>query len=135
VGGCLLGTAAIFSAEVSSADAALFMLSTSLSRDLYQRFLRPEATDAAVLRAARLAAIAGGALGVIIALLRDGDRYLTIFYSIPSVSLFVRWSRGFTTARRARSGLPPSAPEATLLAVRTGGQVMEYGLRRSWGWR
>ena len=56
----LLGLAAVFSAEVSSADAGLFMLSTSLSKDLYKGFLRPEAPDRDVLRAARGAAIVGG---------------------------------------------------------------------------
>ncbi|MDX1395262.1 MAG: sodium:solute symporter family protein, partial [Gemmatimonadota bacterium] len=60
----LLGLAAVLSAEISSADAILFMLSTSLSKDLYKRFVAPEATDAQVLRVARGAAIAGGALGV-----------------------------------------------------------------------
>ena len=49
----LLGLAAVFSAEVSSADAGLFMLSTSLSKDLYKGFLRPEAESAQVLRVAR----------------------------------------------------------------------------------
>ena len=66
VGGLLL--AAIFSAEVSAADAVLFMLSTSLSQDLYRRFINPAATDGQVLRVARLAAVAGGALGILIAL-------------------------------------------------------------------
>ncbi|GIT51214.1 MAG: hypothetical protein Ct9H300mP15_14270 [Gemmatimonadota bacterium] len=33
-----LGLAAVFSAEVSSPDAILFMLSTSLSKDLYKRY-------------------------------------------------------------------------------------------------
>src|SRR5262249_9531256 len=37
-----LGLAAVFSAEVSAADAVLFMLSTSLSQDLYKRVLSPE---------------------------------------------------------------------------------------------
>ena len=45
-----LGLAAVFAAEVSSADAVLFMLATSLSQDLYRRFLRPGATDAQLLR-------------------------------------------------------------------------------------
>ena len=49
--GCF-GVAALFSAEVSSADAVLFMLSTSLSRDVFHRFLRPDADDRAVLRVA-----------------------------------------------------------------------------------
>ncbi|HSM59838.1 MAG TPA: sodium:solute symporter family protein, partial [Longimicrobiales bacterium] len=41
-----LGLAAVFSAEVSSADAVLFMLSTSLSKDLYKRYVAPDAPDA-----------------------------------------------------------------------------------------
>jgi Na+/proline symporter len=44
VGG--LALAALFAAEISTADAVLFMLSTSFSRDLYQRFLRPGARTA-----------------------------------------------------------------------------------------
>ena len=34
-----LGLAAVFSAELSAADAVLFMLTTSLSQDLYKRFV------------------------------------------------------------------------------------------------
>ncbi|HSF20281.1 MAG TPA: sodium:solute symporter family protein [Vicinamibacteria bacterium] len=85
-----LGLAAIFSAEVSSADAILFMLATSLARDLYGRFVRPTAGDAEVLRVARLAAIAGGLLGIGIALLFESViQTLSIFYALLSVSLFV----------------------------------------------
>ena len=40
-----LGLAAVFSAEVSAADAVLFMLATSLSQDLYKRFVNPAASD------------------------------------------------------------------------------------------
>jgi SSS family solute:Na+ symporter len=57
-----LGLAALFSAEVSTADTILFMLSTSLSQDLYRRWIRPGATDRQVLRVARLAAVGGGIL-------------------------------------------------------------------------
>jgi len=126
-----LGLAAIFSAEVSSADAALFMLSTSLSRDLYRRFLRPQASDASVLRAARLAALAGGALGVVIALVFETViATLTIFYSVLSVSLFVPVVAGLhyrkTGSVEALAAI--GAGVATLLAVhlRTGGQG--YGI-------
>ncbi len=52
----LIGTvalAAVFSAEVSTCDAILFMLSTSLSQDLYKRFVNRQASDAQVLRVAR----------------------------------------------------------------------------------
>ena len=100
----LLGLAAVFSAEVSSADAGLFMLSTSLSKDLYKGFLRPEATSGQVLRVARGAAIAGGALAVLLALcLESVIASLTIFYSILSVSLFVPVAAGLHSRR---SGVP-----------------------------
>ncbi len=86
----LLGLAAVFSAEVSSADAGLFMLSTSLSKDLYQSVLRPSATDAEVLRAARRAAVVGAVLSMLLALVLESVvASLTVFYSILSVSLFV----------------------------------------------
>jgi SSS family solute:Na+ symporter len=85
-----LGLAAVFSAEVSSADAILFMLATSLSQDLYRRFVNPGASDALVLKVARGAAIAGGALGVTIAVVAPSViGALSIFYSLLSVSLFV----------------------------------------------
>ncbi len=87
--GCL-GLAAIFSAEVSSADAVLFMLATSLSRDLYLRFVRPDASDADVLRVARGAALAGGLLGVVLAIAFETIiGALTVFYSFLSVLFFV----------------------------------------------
>ena len=42
-----IGLAAVFSAELSAADAVLFMLTTSLSQDFYKRFVRPDASEAA----------------------------------------------------------------------------------------
>ena len=47
------------------------MLSTSLSKDLYKGYLRPEASDVQVLRVARLGAIVGGLLGIVLALLLE----------------------------------------------------------------
>src|SRR5206468_7635080 len=85
-----LGLAAVVSAEISTADAILFMLATSLSQDLYRRFPRPDASDAQVLRVARLAAVAGGMLGVGLAIVAPTViDALTVFYSLLSVSLFV----------------------------------------------
>ncbi len=112
-----LGLAAIFSAEVSSADAILFMLATSLSKDLYQRFLAPEASDGEVLRVARLAAVAGGLLGVLLALAFESViSALTVFYSILSVTLFVPVIAGLHTRR-------VGAPEA-LSAICSGVPVL-----------
>jgi SSS family solute:Na+ symporter len=85
-----LALAAVFSAEISSADAILFMLSTSLAEDIYRRFVRPDATDGEVLRMARIAAVAGGTAGIGLAIvLPSVIGSLSIFYTLLSVSLFV----------------------------------------------
>jgi SSS family solute:Na+ symporter len=96
-----VGLAAIFSAEVSAADALLFMLATSFSQDLYKRFFRPDADDASVLWCARMAAIAGAALAVVIAILvaEDVVDALSIFYTLLGVSLFVPVVAGLFTRR------------------------------------
>lgn len=99
-----LGLAALFSAEVSSADAILFMLATSLSQDLYRGFLRPGATDRQVLKVARLAAVGGGALGVGIAIVSPTViGALAVFYSLLSVSLFVPVAVGAIDRRTGRA--------------------------------
>ncbi len=112
----LLGTlalAAVFSAEISSADALLFMLATSLSKDLYKRFLRPEAGDRQVLFVARVAAVSGGALAMFLALaLPTVIEALTIFYALLGVSLFVPVVAGLYSRR-------PGVPEA-LAAIGAG---------------
>ncbi|MDQ2889600.1 MAG: sodium:solute symporter family protein [Gemmatimonadota bacterium] len=84
------GLAAVFSAELSAADAVLFTLTTSLSQDLYKRFLKPQASDSEQLRVTRLTAVAGGAGGVGVALVAGGVvSALSVFYTIMGVSLFV----------------------------------------------
>lgn len=120
-----LGLAALFSAEVSTADAILFMLSTSLSQDLYRRFLRPAATDQQVLRVARGAAVAGGVLGVGLALLAQTIiGTLSFFYSVLGVCLFVPVLAGLFV-RRFR------APEA--LAAIGGGMLVMLALQLTVG--
>jgi SSS family solute:Na+ symporter len=99
-----LTLAALYSAEVSTCDAILFMLATSLSQDLYKRFLRPDASDRRLLLVARLASVAGGIGGVVLALqLRTVVDALSIFYSLLGVSLFVPVLGGLYTRR---SGTP-----------------------------
>ncbi len=119
-----LGLAAVFSAELSSADAILFMLSTSLSEDLYKRHVRPDADDRQVLRVARAAAVAGGALGVFLAVvLPSVIDSLSIFYSLLSVTLFVPVVAGLYSRR-------PGVPEA--LAAIAGG-IGALTAARLWG--
>ena len=121
-----LGLAAIFSAEVSSADAILFMLATSLSKDLYQRFVRPEASDADVLRVARVAAFLGGVLGVLIAVRFETIvGALSIFYSLLSVSLFVPVVAALHTRRagapEAIAAIGSGVPALLAVHLLTGG--------------
>lgn len=85
-----LALAAVFSAEVSTCDAILYMLSTSSSKDLYQRFINPSATSEQVLTVARTAAVIGGVAGMLLAIqLATIVDALSIFYSLMSATLFV----------------------------------------------
>ncbi len=130
-----IGLAAVFSAEVSSADAILFMLSTSLSEDLYKRFVRPDADDRTVLRVARLAAVFGGGAAVLLALgIPSVIGALSVFYSFLSVSLFVPVIAGLHSRR-------PGTPEAlaaiaggvvTVLAARLVGITGDYAWYATW---
>jgi SSS family solute:Na+ symporter len=95
-----LALAAVFSAEVSTCDAILFMLATSWSKDLYQRFLRPAATPDQVLLVARLAAVVGGTAGMGLAvLLPTVADALTVFYSLLGASLLVPVIGALVSAR------------------------------------
>jgi SSS family solute:Na+ symporter len=108
-----LGTltlAAIFSAEVSTADAVLFMLTTSIGKDLYKGLLRPGASDEQLLRFTRWCAVGCGAAGAVCALLLETViGALTIFYSIITAVFFLPvvtglyWSR--VTARAALASI------------------------------
>jgi SSS family solute:Na+ symporter len=103
VGG--IGLAAVFSAELSAADAVLFMLTTSLSQDFYRRFVNPGATDGQVLRVTRMTAVVAGALGVLVAIVaEDVIDALTIFYTLMAVGLFVPILAGLFTVRPSPAG-------------------------------
>ncbi len=85
-----LGLAAAFTTDVNTADAVLFMLSTSLAQDLYRGFLNRNASDAQVLKVARGAAVAAGFFGVGLAIaLGSVVNSITIFYTLLSVCLTV----------------------------------------------
>ena len=95
-----LGLAAVFSAEVSAADAVLFMLTTSLGQDLYKRVVAPHASDQAVLRVTRVTAFLAGGLATALAVVSPSViGALSIFYTLLSVSLFVPLLAGLFTTR------------------------------------
>jgi SSS family solute:Na+ symporter len=84
----LLTLAAVFSAEVSAIDAILFMLSSSLSVDLYKAYLKPSAADRDLLFVSRIAAVFGAFLGVLLAIeLPSIISALQIFYTLMAVAL------------------------------------------------
>ncbi len=114
-----LGLAALFSAEVSSSDAILFMLATSLSQDLYRRFVNPDASDRRMLAVARGAAIAGGVLGTAIAIVAVSiEAVLAVFYTLLTVSLFVPVLAGLYTRRvGSREALGAIAAGVSLFVV------------------
>jgi SSS family solute:Na+ symporter len=120
-----LALAAVFSAEVSTCDAILFMLATSLSQDLYKQFINPGADDRTLLLVARGAALAGGLFGVFLAIqLPTVIGALSIFYSLLGVSLFVPVIGGLYTRR---AGMPEAfaaiaAGMAVLLSLQLSGR-------------
>ena len=119
-----LALAAVFSTEVDTCDAILFMISTSASQDVYRRFLNPVATDAQLLRVARMTAVAGGAAGVVLAIvLQTVIGALTIFYSLLVVTLFVPIIGGLYSQRAGSvSALAAiAAGVATMFVMRLGG--------------
>jgi len=114
LGGLLLG--ALFSAELSAADAVLFMLTTSLSKDLYKTFIRPDADDKSLLRVARLTAVGCGVIGAGLAIwFGSVIAALKIFYTLLAAALLLPLVSGLYSRRvTARAAIA-----ATLISVAT----------------
>jgi SSS family solute:Na+ symporter len=118
-----LALAAVFSTEVDTCDAILFMISTSVSKDLFQRYVRPTSSDRELLAVARMSAVAGGALGVLLSVyLSTIVQAMTVFYSLLGVSLFVPVLGGLYSRRagQAEALAAIMAGIVTLLVVRFG---------------
>jgi SSS family solute:Na+ symporter len=125
-----LALAAVFSTEVDTCDAILFMLSTSASKDLYKRFINPAATDAHLLRVGRGSAIAGGAIGVLLSIwLQTVIGAITVFYSLLVVTLFVPVIGGLYV-RKAGSREAIAAVGAGVMTL----LVVRFGVAGSYPW-
>lgn len=110
--------AAVVSAELSSADAVLFMLSTSMSRDFYQRFWRPDVDDRGLLRAGRSAAIVGLVAAVLLALqIPSILAGLGTFYAILVAALTVPLVAGVYFGRVDRRGAQAALAVSLLVAT------------------
>jgi solute:Na+ symporter, SSS family len=116
-----LTVASVFAAEVSAADAVMFMLSTSLSQDLYRRFMAPAADDARLVQIARwsagVAAAAGLGMALVLPTVVDA---LKIFYSVLTVALFVPVVGGLLWAR------PTSAEALSSMAIGLSAMLVSY---------
>lgn len=127
-----LALAALFAAEISTADAVLFMLATSLSRDLYRAFLHPEADDARLLRVSRLTSVGAGLLGVGLAiLLPTVVDALKTFYGILTATLFVPLVAGLWSARPG-AGHARAAVIVSLLVVLAGRVLLSGSPTAAW---
>ncbi len=105
-----LALAAIFAAEVSTADAVLYMLATSISKDLYKTFIRPDLSEEALLSASRTITVGCGVVGVLLAVLLPNIlTALQIFYTLMSVSLTAPLVFGLFSKRAASQGAFVSA--------------------------
>jgi SSS family solute:Na+ symporter len=128
-----LGIAAVFSAEISAADAVLFMISTSLTQDVYRRFVDPVATESRLLSVARGAALASGIAAITLAVvIPTVIGALSIFYTLLTVSLFVPVLAGLWTDR-GRVPAALSAIAAGILVALLATFLDGHG-RRSWDW-
>lgn len=97
--------AAIFAAEVSTADTVLYMLATSISKDLYKTFLRPDASDEELLSCSRKVTIICGLLGILIAhFMANIITALSIFYSLMTVSLAAPFLFGLFNKKASAKG-------------------------------
>lgn len=105
-----LALAAIFAAEVSTADAVLYMLSTSFTKDLYKTFFNPAVSEEKLLKVGRLVTFGGGILGVVMALFMPNIiTALQIFYSLMSVSLAAPFLCGLFSDKASVKGAFASA--------------------------
>ena len=96
--------AAILSAEVSSADAVLFMIATSLSRDVLEPLFRGKLTDRERLALARRSALGAGALSILLAnWFQSILSALSFFYSLLTLTLFVPLVAGLFWRRPGQS--------------------------------
>ena len=99
-----LALAAIFSAEISAADAVLYMITTSFTKDLYKSFINPNVSDESLIKGSRFVTVMAGIIGIGLAIvLPNVISALSIFYSLMSVSITAPLLFGLFTKRSSAS--------------------------------
>lgn len=106
-----IALAAVFAAEISTADAVLYMLTTSITNDIFKTFVKPKMTDAELLKTSRVVTFVAGVLGVGMSLILPNIiTALSIFYTLMSVSLTAPLLFGLFSTR-------PSAAAASVSTI------------------
>ncbi|MBU2700818.1 SSS family solute:Na+ symporter [Sporomusaceae bacterium BoRhaA] len=122
--------AAIFSAEVSAADAVLYMITTSFTQDIYKTFINPAISDKRLLSLSRVVTAAAGLIGALLALLLpDIITALSIFYSLMSVSLTAPLLFGLFSKRPSTTAAFASALSGIVLT----GVLQFFNAGKGWG--
>ena len=113
-----LALAAIFSAEVSAADAVLYMITSSATKDLYKTFINPNVSDIKLLKVGRFVAVVAGVIGVMVAIvLPNIITALSIFYSLMSISLTAPMLFGLFSKRPTTTAAFVSAISGIVIAI------------------
>lgn len=118
-----LALAAIFSAEISAADAVLYMITSSFTKDIYKSFIKPDISDEKLLRNSRVVTVVAGCIGVGMAIiLPNVISALSIFYSLMSVSLTAPLLFGLFSKRPSTTAAFVSAIAGIITTV-----VLQFG--------
>ncbi len=93
--------AAIMAAIMSTADSILLQVGTIASRDIFQRFVRPNASDRQMVAVSRLMVLGIAVVGLLVALLRPPGVFSIVIFTtsvlgsafLPSYLCAVFWRR------------------------------------------
>ena len=118
-----IALAAVFAAEISTADTVLYMLTASFSNDIFKTFIKPKTTDIQLLKMNRIVTFVSGVLGIGMALILPNIiTALTIFYTLMSVSLTAPLLFGIFSTRPTAASASVSAISGVALTV-----ILTYG--------
>lgn len=113
-----LALAAIFSAEVSTADAVLYMVAGAWANDLIKGVFKTDLSDGDLLKVSRIVMACGGIVGIFLALqLPDIISSLSIFYTLMSVSLTAPVLFGLFSKQADSRGAIASSVSGVLVTV------------------
>lgn len=113
-----LALAAIFSAEISAADAVLYMITTSFTKDLYKSFINPSVSDEKLIKGGRIITVLAGVIGIGLAIvLPNVISALSIFYSLMSVSITAPLLFGLFTKKSSAASAIAAAVIGVIVTV------------------